>query len=57
MRNGEFGQGNGSILLDDLMCSGHEDSLLDCLSEDSIGSHDCTHSEDAAVRCDGIIVL
>ena len=54
-RGGQFGEGNGSILLDNLMCTGAEESLLDCTSDDgSIGSHDCTHSEDAGVRCEGI---
>ena len=54
VRHGEFGPGNGSILLDDLVCNGDENSLLDCLSEDDIGSHDCSHSEDAGVRCQGV---
>ena len=35
------------------MCTGDEDSLLDCVSGGgSFGSHDCTHSEDAGVRCE-----
>ena len=35
------------------MCTGDEDTLLDCLNDDSIGAHDCSHSEDAGVRCGG----
>ena len=45
-----FGQGNGSILLDDVQCTGNEVSIFYC-SHKSIGSHDCSHSEDAGVVC------
>ena len=54
MRNGQYGEGSGSILLDDLVCTGSEDSLLDCIDISEIGSHDCDHSEDAGVRCEGM---
>ena len=54
MRNGQYGEGSGSILLDDLLCTGNEDSLLDCVTTDDIGSHNCDHSEDAGVRCEGV---
>ena len=47
-----FGQGVGSILLDEVRCSGSESSLSQC-SHHEIGSHDCTHSEDAGVKCGG----
>ena len=54
VRNAGFGEGsNTSILLDDLLCTGDESSLLDCVTESDIGVHDCDHSEDAGVRCDG----
>ena len=46
-----FGQGTGPIWLDDVQCSGSEARLLDCSSA-AIGVHDCTHYEDASVRCD-----
>ena len=37
------------------MCNGTESTLLDCLPGDnSAGVHNCDHSEDAAVRCEGI---
>ena len=45
-----FGQGNGSILLNDVQCTGSEVSIFSC-SHKSIGSHDCSHSEDAGVVC------
>ena len=38
------------------MCTGDEDTLLDCLKVDNIGTHDCSHSEDAGVRCEGIAI-
>ena len=47
-----FGQGSGSILLDNVQCTGNEVSIFSC-SHNSIGSHDCSHSEDAGVFCLG----
>ena len=49
----EFGQGNGSILMDDVWCTGYEDSITDC-GYRGIGDrrHDCDdHSKDAGVVC------
>ena len=44
-----FGQGSGTIVLDDVQCTGTEETLVGC-SYDS-NTLDCTHSEDAGVRC------
>ena len=48
---GGYGQGNGTILLDNLNCQGDEASLLQCNRSLII---DCDHSEDAGVRCEGV---
>ena len=55
-RRAEFGQGNGSILLDDVSCRGYEDSITDCHYH-GIGHrrHSCDdHSKDAGVECGNI---
>ena len=49
-QSAHFGQGSGSILLDDLHCRGTESSLLRC-SHNGINTHDCGHHEDAGVTC------
>ena len=54
-RDSVYGAGNGSILLDDLECSGDEANLFEC--QKKVGSHDCTHDEDAAVVCMGKLAL
>ena len=53
MHGGVFSNGSGSILLDELRCAGSESSLLEC-GHDPVGVHDCSHSEDAGVRCGGV---
>jgi len=45
-----YGQGSGQIWLDDLDCIGTERTLGNCLHR-SWGSHNCSHEEDAGVRC------
>ena len=47
----EFGQGIGSIHLDNVQCIGSETSLLACSYSDT---HNCVHFEDAGVECRGI---
>ena len=50
-----FGEGKGDIILDNLLCLGNESSLLECHAGiGGIGIHNCNHSEDAGVRCEGI---
>ena len=39
------------------MCTGNESSLLDCAAGEAIGSHNCDHSEDAGVRCQGEVEI
>ncbi|KAI1892333.1 hypothetical protein AGOR_G00132280 [Albula goreensis] len=51
-RYSHYGQGNGIIFLDDLQCTGTEQSLFDCPSN-GLGAHNCYHYEDAAVQCSG----
>ena len=39
-----------------MVCRGTESSLLQCRTN-AIGQHNCDHSEDAGVRCEGDILL
>ena len=48
-----YGQGAGSIRLDNVECSGTEQNLIDC---PHITNHNCAHSKDAGVDCPGIII-
>ena len=43
-----FGAGSGEIVLNDVGCSGDEDSIFNC-SYTSV--HTCVHNEDAGVLC------
>jgi len=54
-RGANHGQGTGRIWLDDLTCSGGESYISDCGNRGGWGSHDCSHSQDASVRCSSSI--
>ena len=43
-----FGAGKGSIPMDEVRCTGSEGRLVNCRYTTQ---HDCSHSEDALVRC------
>ncbi|XP_019856578.1 PREDICTED: LOW QUALITY PROTEIN: deleted in malignant brain tumors 1 protein-like [Amphimedon queenslandica] len=43
-----YGQGNGSIVMDEVNCIGTEKSLFQCAYTQI---HDCSHHEDAGVKC------
>ena len=44
-----FGQGSGSIILNDLQCTGLEYRLIDCVH--SVAVRSCSHSQDVGVIC------
>jgi len=44
--------GRNRYFLDNVVCMGSESSLLECQSNE-IKKHNCEHSEDAGVRCEG----
>uniref|UniRef100_A0A8C1X3G9 SRCR domain-containing protein n=1 Tax=Cyprinus carpio TaxID=7962 RepID=A0A8C1X3G9_CYPCA len=47
-----FGEGSGSIWMDDVECSGSEGTLRQC-KQKGLGDHNCNHGEDAGVVCSG----
>ena len=45
-------------MLDDVQCTGWENQLLACRSAPLLKvSSNCDHSDDAAVRCEGILMI
>ena len=51
--NAYFGGGSGPIFLDDVQCTSSASQLLECPSR-PILSHNCLHSADAGVGCEGM---
>ena len=51
-RNAFFGAGAGPIFLDDVQCSSTSSQLLECFSN-PILTHNCLHTADAGVGCEG----
>ena len=50
--NAYFSQGTGPIQLDNIQCTGNEQTILQC-SHSTIDN--CGHSQDAGIRCRGKI--
>ena len=46
-----FGQGSGSILLDNVICTGSESTIASCGHPGVNITGSCSHSEDAGARC------
>jgi len=51
-RNAHFGAGSGPIFLDEVECTLSTRQLLECSSL-PILFHNCHHSDDAGVACEG----
>ena len=51
--NAYFGAGSGPIFLDEVQCTSSASQLLECPSS-PILSHNCLHSADAGVGCEGV---
>lgn len=52
-RNAPFGGGSGPIFIDTLVCDGNEQELMECHTINVRGFHQCDHSMDAGVTCEG----
>ena len=48
-----YGEGSGTIWLDNLVCIGNETDLFSCV-HNGPGVHNCGHSEDAGAICTDI---
>ena len=54
--NAFFGVGTGPIYLDDVACTSSASQLLECSSR-PILTHNCLHSADAGVGCEGTLMI
>ena len=57
LRLAHFGEGSGTIWIDESRCSGEESTLLECPAGSPSGMNNCDHAEDAGVRCPAGIFL
>ena len=46
----QYGQGTGPILMSNVGCTGTESRVLDC---SYYPFHECTHSYDVGIKCEG----
>ena len=56
-RGAKYGQGSGTIWMDDVRCKGGEASLLECPHPGLRLDHRCIHSQDASVECEVMVRL
>ena len=53
----QFGENDGPIFLDNLVCSSEDISLLKCSKLSPVGVFSCDRSETAGARCYGINIV
>jgi len=50
----KYGQGHfesGEVWMDDVKCTGSENTIFECEHRNPLGRHNCGHSEDVSVEC------
>lgn len=53
-RNTQFGEGHGPIFVDNIACSPTDVYFSECSVVGIRGYHECDHSQDAGVICEGM---
>ena len=48
----DYGQGNGTVWLNNVQCAGNESSIFSC-NHDGLKMHSCANGNKANVSCDG----